>query len=308
MATLTKRENNSSGRKYKDTVMRLLCLDSRRAIEVCNALSGTNYAPTAYVQHFLVEDKLLGRHGDILCAIENELFFLSEHMSTFNWNIPMRVFQYVSDSIELEFLKNANLHNTALIKIPTPKFFMLYNGSRSKKNLPKVMRLSDSFIIPDKEPALELVVQVIDVNYGCGSEALAKSPTLNGYAYFIHCIDSHIKAGLRRDKAIANAIDTCIKEDVLAEFMSEHYGKLVDMLGYEYSLEDEFNGRLMGALEEAREELREELRTEVQEEISEQKDITAISSLLERGFPTAEIADILKIPLQRVEKLMIRTS
>ncbi|MCL1997601.1 MAG: hypothetical protein FWG65_02420 [Turicibacter sp.] len=67
------------------------------------------------------------------------------------------------------------------------------------------------------------------------------------------------------------------------------------MQGYEYSLEDEFNGRLMGALEEAREEL--------WEKINEQKDITAISSLLERGFPAAEIADILKIPLQRVEKL-----
>ncbi|MCL2015554.1 MAG: hypothetical protein FWG68_04835 [Defluviitaleaceae bacterium] len=282
-------ELTNSGRKYKDSAVRLLCKHPQRTIEVCNAVEGTNYPLTANVQHFNIEDKLLGRYGDLICTIENQLFVLSEHMSTLNFNMPLRILQYIIDVLELVFLSKANLHSSVAVKIPTPKISMLYNGRKTKDPLPKVMRLSDAFILPDNQPALELTVKVIDISYGSGSEALAKSPTLNGYAYFIHLIESGIKAGIGRDKAIATAIERCIKENILADFLSENYGGLIDMLGYEYTIGDELRGSWLDGKEEGRQEGIEE--TEIKNTLS----------LLEHGLSIADIAKIIKRPIQWVE-------
>ncbi|MCL1998633.1 MAG: hypothetical protein FWG65_07695 [Turicibacter sp.] len=288
----------NSGRKYKDTVIRMLCQNPQRAIEVCNAVEGTNYPLTAHVEHHNIEDKLLGRYGDIICTIEKRLFLLSEHMSTLNFNMPLRILQYITDVIELAFLIKANLHSSIEVKIPTPKIFMLYNGRKKKESLPKIMRLSDAFILPDNQPALELIVKIIDISYGSGSEVLAKSPTLDGYAYFIHLIESGIKAGIGRDKAIATALEKCIKEDILADFLSENYGGLIDMLGYEYTVEDELRGRWMDGREEGREKGREEGR--------EEEKIETALKMLEIGMSLDIIAKCVGRSVRWVEKLLIK--
>ncbi|MCL2015972.1 MAG: hypothetical protein FWG68_06950 [Defluviitaleaceae bacterium] len=301
----------NSGRKYKDSLIRMLASESAVAIEICNAISGTNYKSTANIKHFSVEDKLLGRYGDILCAIENKLFFLIEHMSTLNFNIPMRILQYVIDAIELIFLLNKNLHQSELVKIPTPKFYMLYNGRKIKKDFPKVMRLSDSFILPDNAPALEVIVEVIDIGYGSNSDALKKSPTLNGYAYLVHLIESRIKTGFTRDKAIATAINQCIKENVLAKFLEENYKGVVDMLGYEYTLQDEIDGRWLDGISEGKIEGRIEGRIEgkiegrIEGRIEGKIDgkMEVAQKMLELGMELETIAKCVDKPISWVENL-----
>ena len=232
-------------------------------------------------------------------------------MSSPNPNMPMRILLYVVDIIELIFLSNKSLHSSSLIKIPTPKLFLLYNGKKSKTPLPKTMRLSDCFITPDDEPALELTVQVTDISHDSGSKALTKSPTLGGYAYLIHLIETAVKEGVKRDKAIANAMKRCIEEGVLADFLEKNYNEVIDMLGYEYSVEDEIYVRQEDARREGREEGMEKGMEKGREEGMEkgiekgmEKGITqTATALLERGFPVAEIADILKRPIQWVESL-----
>ncbi|MCL2014883.1 MAG: hypothetical protein FWG68_01385, partial [Defluviitaleaceae bacterium] len=236
---MSEQAKNFSGRKYKDTVLRNLYLEPRRAIELFNALENKNYKPTARVKYFDIEDRLLGRYGDVFCSIEREWLVLSEHMSTFNLNIPLRMLQYLMDGITAEVLHGKNLHGE-FVKIPTPRFYLLYNGRKSAKNLPKTMKLSDSFITLEKPPALEVIVNVIDIRYSSKGKILEKSPSLGGYSYVIHLIESYIKQGFTRDKAIANAINRAINEQIaIADFLEENYRGVIDMLGYEYSLEHE---------------------------------------------------------------------
>jgi hypothetical protein len=142
------------------------------------------------------------------------------------------------------------------VKIPAPLIFVLYNG---KKHLgSRVLRLSDAYMKadaanakPDAEPALELTAKVVDINYGSGAPALERSPSLSGYSYLIAVIRKNIQSGMTRDEAIVAAIDLCIKEGVLTEFLRAHYQEVIKMLNYEYDAEAE------------RRVLREEARQEV---------------------------------------------
>ena len=51
--SVNKEQQSASGQrsdaKYKDTVLRTLFRDKERAIELCNAVAGTNYQPDANV-------------------------------------------------------------------------------------------------------------------------------------------------------------------------------------------------------------------------------------------------------------------
>ena len=294
---------NSTGHKYKDSVLRLIYLEPKRVIELYNALENKNYKPTAKVEYFNIEDKLLGKYGDIFCTIENELFLLSEHMSTDNFNMPMRMLQYAMDGITTKLLHNQNLHSSKLIKMPTPKFYLLYNGKKKAESLPKIMKLSDAFILPTKTPALEVIVNVIDIRHSSQTVVLQKSPTLSSYAYLIHIIESYIKQGLSRDKSISLGVNQCINENTaIADFLEENYRGVIDMLGYEYTLEDELYGRWLDGKEEGRVEG--EKIGVVKGKI--ERDLEIALNLLKKGVDISFIATTLEKPIDWVENILTK--
>ena len=71
----------------------------------------------------------------------------------------------------------------AQIKIPTPEFVLLYNGTRDMPAYHE-MKLSDAYI--DKSDngkcSLQLVIRVYNINSDAGSEILEKSCTLKQYS------------------------------------------------------------------------------------------------------------------------------
>ena len=70
---------------------------------------------------------------------------------------------------------------------------------------------------------MELEVKIIDVNHESGGEILGKSSSLNGYAYLIATIRGFMDEGLIRDAAIKNAIQKCIDEGILVDFLKENF-------------------------------------------------------------------------------------
>jgi len=223
---------------YKDTLFRSLFREEHRAIELCNALEGTNYPQNAKVRLCNLEDSLALRYNDSAIAIENELLVFSEHQSTLNPNVPLRFIPYTANTLFSWFVESRELYKNTQAMIPTPKYYVLYNGKEELKN--DVLKLSDSFISKHGEITLELIVKVIDVRYGSGSVALEKSPSLNGYAYLISLIEKyHRGEGLTRDKAIHLAIEQCISDGILVEFLENNFLEVARMLGWEYSREEE---------------------------------------------------------------------
>jgi len=223
---------------YKDTFFRKLFREKKRAIELCNALEGTSYPPNAKVKVCNLEDSLALRYNDSAIAIEEQLLVFSEHQSTINPNVPLRYLPYTTDTLYSWFIDTKELYKGQLVKIPTPKFYVLYNGKEELKN--DVLRLSDAFVLKPGEFSIELTVKVIDVRYGSGSSVLDKSPSLNGYAYLVSLIEKYYRIDKKpRDKAIYTAIKQCIDDGVLVDFLNEHFLEVSAMLGWEYDPEVE---------------------------------------------------------------------
>ena len=227
-------ETQKTGRQYKDTVFRALFSDSARFLELYNAVTDGNIpADTAITPCPL--NPLLARFNDLAALIGTQLVVFFEHQSTISYNMPLRLLSYVTDILYQQIVDRDKLYGSTRLPIPTPKFYILYNGEQELKD--RVMRLSDSFIEKDAEPSLELVAKVVNINFGSGETALNRSASLKGYSFLIAEIQENIQSGMTRDNAIIAAIETCIDQNVLRAFLKSHYWEVVKMLNYEYDAE-----------------------------------------------------------------------
>ena len=278
---ITQAVKQKSGIDIKDTFFRKLFSEKARAIELCNALEGTNYPPDAEAMMCNLEDSLLRRYNDSAIAVERKLLVFSEHQSSLNPNMPIRFLSYATDIYYTWFVKMKEIYKEKQFKIPTPKFYVLYNGE--KKLTSNVLKLSDAFEIESDGITLELEAKVLNVNYYSGCDALEKSPSLKGYSYLIDIIRQHQKAGLPRDKAIKPAIQQCINENILADFLQENFMEVADMLAREYNIDDEFEARM--------------------EEGMEKGMLSAAQKLIEKGMPFGEVVKILDLTDGHVRQL-----
>jgi len=244
-----------TGRQYKDTLFRTLFGDSKNFLELYNAIADDHYPADTMVMPCPSND-LLAKYNDLAACIGNQLIVFFEHQSTGSKNLPLRLLSYASDIFYLHIVDRDKLYGSAQVKIPTPKFYVLYNGEQKLEN--NVLKLSDAFILSDPEPMLDLTAKIIDININSGELALSRSTTLKGYSYLIEEVRKNQLNGMTRDKAIVAAIDTCIDLDILTEFLTEHYMEVSKMLNWEYDAEAEKRVLTEEAIEQGRQEGRQE--------------------------------------------------
>jgi len=104
-----------------------------------------------------------------------------------------------------------------------------------------------------------LIVRVLNVNVGHNEKILKKCESLHGYAVFIGKIREHQQAGLTLEDAIASAMDYCIANGILVEYLEKNGSEVRNMLFTEWKLEE----AQQVWLEEGREEGREERELEM---------------------------------------------
>jgi len=206
--------------QYRDTLIRTLFKEKGRAIELCNAVTNSDYSDDVDVQLCDLDSSLLLRYNDLAFAIDGQLLFMVEHASGISPNLPIRFLSYITDILYMWFVETDKLYGNTLRKIPAPKCYVLYNGIEPLKE--EVLKLSDAFYINDGQTSLELEVIIIDVNYCNENEVLAKSESLKGYAYLIDQIRLNNARGYNQDQAISIAIDLCIQENILSEFLKRN--------------------------------------------------------------------------------------
>jgi len=223
-------------------------------------------------------NSLLARFKDIAAFIGTQLVVFFEQQSTPSKNMPLRLLRYFADVLYTLIINLDSIYGSKLVKIPTPKFYILYNGTQ--KFDVQEMKLSDAYIQKDPEPMLELTAKVININYGSGETALDRSESLYGYSFLIAEIRKNILSGMTRDKAIVAATKFCIKNNILESFLQDNYWKVIKMLNYEYDAEAEKRVLL-------REGQRKGLRRGRQEGRNEgwNEGIDALTQLLKEGQP-----------------------
>jgi hypothetical protein len=63
-------------------------------------------------------------------------------------------------------------------------------------------------------PQLEVVVKVVNINYGANPVLMGKDENLNGYAFFVESVRMFESQGMELREAMRHAMDVCIKEGI----------------------------------------------------------------------------------------------
>lgn len=233
---MSKTNQVTINRKFKDRLFRILFSEKKYALELYNGLNHTNYQDENEIEITTLDDVIYMRmHNDISFLINNFMNFY-EHQSTKNPNMPFRGFLYLADSYkEWAESKDVNIYSSKLIKIPTPKFVVLYNGSTDMEE-EEYLKLSDAFEHKEDIPTLELVVHVINVNYGHNQDLMSRCKVLNEYSYFVSKTREYAKA-MKFEEAVETAINTCIEEGILEEFLRRRRADVMSAILTEYDEE-----------------------------------------------------------------------
>lgn len=97
-------------------------------------------------------------------------------------------------------------------------------------------KLSDLFQKKLEEPELELNVTVYNINPGLNEELLEACQLLKEYTLFTAKIRENRKS-MDLEAAINKAVEDCIREGILADFLREQKAEVVAMSIFEYDQE-----------------------------------------------------------------------
>ena len=231
-------------RKHKDTLFRMIFSESEnsksRLLELYNALNGTDYDnPNDLTITTLSDVIYMKMKNDISFLIDNRMT-LFEHQSTYNPNMPLRGFLYFASLYQglISEYPDLNMFGSKLIKIPTPRYIVFYNGSDRKiKDENIKLRLSDAFEHECKNGDFEWTAQLVDINYGANKELMDKCITLKHYSIFVYKVKKYNKEYKDLTKAIDKAVDECISEGILDEFLSKMKSEVRNVLLEEFDEE-----------------------------------------------------------------------
>jgi hypothetical protein len=225
---------SKANREYKSSVFKALFHDDAPALELYNALTGNRFTVEDGLHFTTLENALfMDRVNDISFTIGDKLVVLIEAQASINDNMPLRALLYIARVYE-RIIDNRAIYRKNLFKIPTPEFFVLYNGKDACPD-EVTLRLSEAFNyvnIPGAEnlPALELIVRVFNVNVGHNEKILKKCESLRGYAVFVGKIREHQHAGQSLEDAILSAMDYCISNGILVEYLEKNGSEVRNML------------------------------------------------------------------------------
>ena len=224
-------------RKYKDTVFRMLFSDKERLLELYNAVSGKNYNNADELEIVTLENAVyMGMKND-LAFLLNMNIYLYEHQSTVNPNMPLRDLFYITSEFS-ELVELKSLYSSALIKLPTPNFVVFYNGDIEIGDVSEY-RLSDSYMTSVEEPALELRVTVLNVNYGKNVKLMEQCESLKEYAQYVALVRKYKQETGSLDDGVKLAIEHCINEGILEDFLRKNRSEVEMTSIFEYNKEEE---------------------------------------------------------------------
>ena len=225
-------------KQYKDTVFRMLYRDKENLLSLYNAVNNRNYTNPEELQIVTLENAIyMGMKNDLAFIMDMNLY-LYEHQSTYNPNIPLRNLFYIADEYQ-RLVVQKSLYSTAIQKIPTPRFIVFYNGMKKVEDRSE-FRLSSAYENPTEDPDLELRVTMLNVNEGHNSKLMEHCRTLKEYAQYVARVRKYAaESNIELEDAVERAVEECIKEGILAEFLVKNKAEVIKMSIYEYDKEFE---------------------------------------------------------------------
>ena len=142
--------------------------------------------------------------------------------------MPLRDLLYITAEYS-RLVETQSLYSSAIQKVPAPNFIVFYNGQDEFADKSEY-RLSEAF-----EPR----VTVLNINYGRNAGLMKQSHTLREYAQYVALVRRYKTELGSLDEAVNRAVDECIRNGVLADFLKRNRAEVVMMSIFEYNQEEE---------------------------------------------------------------------
>ena len=273
----------------------MLFKDKKNLLALYNAMNQKSYTDADALQVVTLENAIyMGMKNDLAFLLDTNLY-LYEHQSTYNPNMPLRDLFYISNEYQ-KLIAQKSLYSSTLQRIPAPKFVVFYNGTKEVADVSE-FKLSSAYECPTTNPDLELKVTVLNVNEGHNEELMEHCQMLKEYAQYVAKIRKYTSfSNLSLEQAVEFAVDECIKENILAEFLIRNRAEVISVSIFEYDKNEEekklrkaeFEAGRIAGFEAGQNELLKQL---IHKKLSKGKSIDEIADELEESVSV--IQDIL---------------
>ena len=294
----------SANIKYRDRLFKAIFgkpENKEWTLSLYNAINGSHYQNADDIEFTTIDDVLyMSMKNDVSFLVE-DIMNLYEQQSTYNPNMPMRMFIYAGKiySNFIENNENYSRFSSKLQKAPAPKCICFYNGTAEMEEK-KILKLSDAFGI--ENPDIDVKVTMLNINYGHNKALLDACKPLNEYSWFVDSVVTNKKKTGSIEKAFDITLDQMDKDALIRPFLMKNKAEVKDMFlteydearthaefradGYEDGFNDGFNNGRNEGYEEATKKASEEIV---------QKSIRFVESLLKKGFPLEEALEMAEI-------------
>ena len=276
---------------YQRKISMLLFTENRnkcREVELYNAVSGKHYTDPEMLEINTLENAIYMAMKNDLSFIIDARLSLYEHQSPYSPNLPFRFLLYIANLFS-SMTKDSNLYGTKPIELPSPRFIVFYNGLEEQPDR-KILRLSDLYTIKE-ECRLELKAVMLNVNSGHNKELMKMSHTLWEYAEYTARVRKYAEE-MELVEAVERAIEECIREGILKEFLEKNRAEAKNMSIFEYDQEKHMRQEREEAWEEGKREGKRELLCKL------------IQKKIQKGKTTAEIAEDLEEPEEVIAEIL----
>ena len=146
--------------------------------------------------------------------------------------------------------RDANLYGARTVKIPTPEFIIFYNG-RDEMPERQLLKLSDMYTVRERHAKLELEAVMLNISGEYNRKLKDACRTLREYAVYTDKIRTYTEEMELAD-AVERAIQECITENILKDFLEKHRAEAKEMSIFEYDQEKHIRQEREAAWEEGR--------------------------------------------------------
>ena len=282
---------NAINIEHKDRVFKFLFDNPENkawTLELYNAINNTDYANPDDIQFNTIEDAIyLGMKNDISLIIMNEIN-LWEHQSTFNPNLPMRIFLYAAKLYE-KYITNSDYYqySSTLQKVPRPKCICFYNG-KAEQPEKIILKLSDAF---DGEGDIEVKVTMLNINYGKNKNLMEACKPLNEYAWLVDKIRTYQKNKQNLEGAVELALSEMPDDFIIKKFLLANKAEVKGMFLTEWDQE-----KVLA------QERRDSIRQGINQGINQEKKRVA-ADMLKKNLPLSLISEISKLSEEAIRKI-----
>ena len=159
----------------------------------------------------------------------------------------------------------------------------------------QLLKLSDMYSVKEEKPKLELEATFLNIS-GTNNRKLKEAcRTLRDYAIYTDKIRTYAET-MELPEAVDRAINECIEEDVLRDFLMEHKAEARAMSIFEYDQERHMQQEREAGIEKGRRQGEEQLLRRL------------VQKKLAKGMNIADIAEALEETEERIREIVAMDS